>query len=78
MTSTEQDLLHELAHLEGVNKKLSEDLAQKTVRLEEVTAKGEMYDRAVARADQLDREREDLQRQTLILSVTLKVRVPAS
>lgn len=62
----------ELQHLEALNKKLNEDLTRRTVQMNELTAKGEMYDAVRLKAERLEEEYQQLQQKDLLNCITNK------
>ncbi len=52
---------------------MSDAVKEKNDQIEELRAKGEMYDNLLARADQLERDNQSLSKQNMLHSVTMKV-----
>lgn len=70
--SRETELLSELSHLETLNAKLHDELSKKTLQINELSSKGELYDSLHARAAKLEEEVSALRQRDLVSGLTLK------
>jgi chromosome segregation ATPase len=72
VSSRETELLAEITHLEILNAKLHEELTKKTLLVQELTSKGELYDSLHTRASKLDDECSQLRQKDLVQSLTIR------
>ena len=70
--SRETELLSDLSHLETLNQKLHDDLAKKTMLVQELSSKGEMYDGLLAKANRMEIELSEARSKDMMQSITLK------
>lgn len=70
--SRETELLGELSHLETLNAKLHDELSKKTLQINELSSKGELYDSLHSRAAKLEEEVSALRQRDLVSGLTLK------
>ena len=73
LSRKEHYLTERLAFFESGQKKMSQDLSTKSQKLQEIEAKGEMFDRVHNQAAQLERDNVELAKQNALHVVTIKV-----
>ncbi len=61
-----------MTHLETLNSKLHDELTRKTLLLQELTSKGELYDQLYTRASKLEEEVSQLRQKDLVNSLTMR------
>lgn len=70
--SRETELLGEVTHLETLNAKLHEELTKKSLLVQEMASKADMYDALHARASKLEDEAAQLRQKELVTALTLR------
>ena len=70
--SRETELLAELQHYETLNAKLHEDVTKKTMAVNELTTKGELYDALRLKAERLEEDYHSLQQKDLLNTLSVR------